>query len=103
MKTADQLRDVSAQAFYNFKAVAQNIASANAVIAALSLAANQSAQLGLFSANASLNGVDVASGNAVLFQQLLAEMLSNMGFNVTFSYNLNTTNVSIDWDIQDDS
>ena len=103
MKTADQLRDVSAQAFDNFKAVAQNIASANAVIAALSLAANQSAQLGLFSANASLNGVDVAPGNAVLFQQLLAEMLSNMGFNVTFSYNLNTTNVSIDWDIQDDS
>lgn len=101
MKTADQLRDVSAQAFDNFKAVAQNIASANGVVAALSQLANQRAQLGLFDAGVSLNGADVVSGNAVLFQQLLTEILSGMGFNVIFSYNLNTTNVSIDWNPED--
>jgi myo-inositol-1-phosphate synthase len=97
MKTADQLRDISAQAFDNFKAIAQNIASANGIVAQLAQVANQRAQLGLYDAGVNLNGADIASGNTVLFQQLLTEMLTNMGFNVTFSYNLNTTNVSIDW------
>lgn len=101
MKTADQLRNVSEQAYDNFKAVAQNIASANGVIAQLAQAANAQAQLGLFNASVNLNGADVASGNAALFQNLLTELLTTMGFNVEFSYNLNTTNVVIDWSNQD--
>ena|SRR5271157_5128504 len=103
MKTADQLRDVSAQAFDNFKAVAQNIASANGVVAELSSVANQRAQLGLLDAEVSLNGADVASGNTVLFQQLLTELLTDKGFNVTFSANVNTSSVTIDWNPSNDS
>lgn len=101
MKTANQLRDVSEQAYDNFKAIAQNIANANAVVARLALAANQRAQLGLFDANVNLDGVDVSSGNTTLFQKLLTEILTGMGFNVAFSYNLNTSNVSIDWNEED--
>lgn len=98
MKTADQLRNVSVQAYDNFKAVAQNVASVNAVVAKLSQAANTNAQLGQFTATVSLDALDAESGNAFLFQQLLTDTLSNMGFNVVYSFNSYTTNVTIDWD-----
>lgn len=98
MKTANQLANVSAQAYDNFKAVAQNIASVNGVIAQLSQVANANAALGLFTATVNLNDIDVHSGNAFLFQQLLSDTLSNMGFNVSYQVTLYTTNVTIDWD-----
>ena len=98
MKTADQLRNVSVQAYDNFKAVAQNVANVNAVVAKLSQAANTNAQLGEFTATVSLDALDTESGNAFLFQQLLTDTLSNMGFNVVYSFNSYTTNVTIDWD-----
>ena len=101
MKNAQQLRDESVQAYDNFKSVAQNIASANGVIAALGPVANKSALTGLFQAEVSLNGADTASGNVVLFQQLLSDMLSNLGFSVTFSSNVTSTSVIVDWTEQD--
>lgn len=101
MKTADQLRNDSVQAYDNFKAVAQNVASVNGVIAQLSQVANENAALGLFTATVNLSGVDAASGNAVLFQRLLTENLTGMGFIVTYQVTLYTTNVQIDWDPED--
>jgi hypothetical protein len=102
MKNADQLRNVSAQAYDNFKAVVKNIASINGVIAQLSQAANTQAELGLFTASANLSGVDVASGNPSLFQAVLEDTLTDMGFTVEYSLNPNTTTVIINWDIQDE-
>lgn len=102
MKTAQQLRTESVQAFDNFKAVAQNVASVNAVIAQLGQVADQNALLGLFSATVNLNGADAASGNTALFQRLLTEDLTNLGFLVSFTVTLFTTNVTIDWDPEDE-
>lgn len=101
MKTADQLANDSAQAFDNFKSIAANIAGANGVIARLSSVANHNAQLGMFTASVNLDGADVASGNPFLFQQLLTEMLSDMGFIVGFQFGVNASNVTIDWDPED--
>lgn len=98
MKTADQLANVSAQAYDNFKAVAANVAGANGVVARLSSIANQNAQLGMFTASIGLDGADVVSGNPFLFQQLLTEMLSSMGFIVEFQFGVNATNVTVNWD-----
>lgn len=98
MKTAAQLLNDSVQAYDAFKAVAQNVASVNEVVARLSQVANQNATLGLLNASVNLNGADVASGNAVLFQKLLSEDLTNMGFLVSYTVTLYTTNVTIDWD-----
>lgn len=98
MKTADQLATTSIQAYDNFKAVTQNVASVNGVVAALFQAASQNAALGLFEASVNLNGIDDASGNAVLFQRFLNEILTVQGFVVSFSGTFTTTNVIINWD-----
>ncbi len=102
MKTADQLRNDSAQAYDNFKAVAANIAGVNGVIARLAPVANQRAQLGLYNAIVNLDGADIASGNVTLFQQLLSDTLSGMGFTVEFENGLNSSNVLVSWDNSDD-
>lgn len=104
MSTASNLRNLSFEAYNNFKSNANNIAAVNAEVAKILSLATSVANNGDYSCTHTISNFDANTVNAILFERLLQETLESQGFLVTILSTSNyiangfiTLSVSIDW------